>query len=123
MTPDHVHDDELVFRHIPGQPSHQAPPRGRITSFNFRLRPDETGFSVSRAALTNAVALMARLGNPAAGSRIACATAAEIRALGFDVVSVPLDGVDEGHAEIRPTTAAQHTKDVQRALANLFRYV
>ncbi|HYH68754.1 MAG TPA: hypothetical protein VD866_28940 [Urbifossiella sp.] len=122
MTPDHIHDDELILRHIPGWPSHQSPSDGRITNVNFRLRPDETGYSVSRAGLTTPDALMARLGNPVAGSRIAVANVADIRALGFEVVRDPLPD-DPGHAEIRPTTADPHAKDVQRALAALFRYV
>lgn len=123
MNPgDPLGDDELVFRHIPGLPSHQAPPAGRITSTNFRLRPGESGFSVSRAVLTTPDDLMARVGNPAGGSRIAVASVAELHTLGFDVVADPIPD-DPGHAEIRPTTADPESKTVQRALANLFRYV
>jgi hypothetical protein len=122
MTRDQVQDDELVLRHIPGGPSHQAPPDGRISSVNFRLRPNETGYSVSRAGLTTPDQLIARVGNPATGSRVAAARAADIRALGFEVVPDPLPD-DPGHAEIRPTTADPNSKAVQRALAALFQYV
>ena len=72
MTHDQVQDDEIVLRHIPGFPSHQAPPAGRITTINFRLRPDETGYSVSRAVLTTPDQLVARRSGyrlPAPGSR------------------------------------------------------
>jgi hypothetical protein len=123
MAHEQVQDDEIVLRHIPGGTSHQTPPHGRISSVNFRLRPGETGYSVSRAVLTTPDQLMARLGDPATGSRIAAARVADLRALGFDVVPVPLAGIDEGHAEIRATTVNPNDKPVQRALAALFQYV
>lgn len=121
MTPSPVGDDEVVLRHVPGGPTWQEPPDGRITSFNFRPRPGEYGVSVSRSALTTPAVLMARLGDPASGSRIAAAAVADIRALGLEVVPDPLDD-DPGHALIQPTSALA-TKSSKRRLADLFRYV
>lgn len=121
MTPLAVGDDEVVLRHIPGGPPWQEPPDGRITSLNFRPRPGEDGLSVSRAGLTAAATLMARLGNPAAGSRIAAAAVADIRALGLEVVPDPIAD-DPGHALIRPAVALA-TKTARRDLSVLFRYV
>lgn len=117
-----VADDEIVLRHIPGGPFWQAPPDGRITSHNFRLRPHELGYSVSRAALTTPDQLMARLGDSSKGSRIAAAKVSDLRALGFDVVPVPLAD-DPGHAEVRPISVDPSRKAVMRSLANAFRYL
>jgi hypothetical protein len=123
MTPtDPVADDELILRHIPGGPSWQAPPDDRISSFNFLLRPGETGISVSRALLTQPAQMMARLGDPASGSKIAVARAGDIRLLGLEVVPVSLDD-DPGHAEIRPASASPTAKSVRRKLAELFQYI
>jgi hypothetical protein len=118
-----VGDGEVVLRHIPGGSLFQAP-RPRITSKNFSLRPgrNETGISVSLSGFTTPAALMARVGNPSAGSRIAAATVEAVRALGLDVVSVPLDG-DPGHAEIRSAAASLGDQSVRRSLAELFQFV
>jgi len=122
MTPtDAIADDELILRHIPGGTTFQKPD-GSIASPNFRLRPGEDGISVSRLAITSPEAVMARLGDPETGSRIAVARAGDIRALGFEVVPDPKD-YDSGHAELRPTTADASAKQTQKALALLFRYV
>ena len=122
MTPtDPVADDELILRHIPGGTTFQKPD-GSIASPNFRIRPDETGISVSRLAITSAEAVMARLGDPATGSRLAVARAGDIRSLGFDVVSSPIPD-DAGHAELCPTTADTTAKSTRKALAMVFRYV
>ena len=122
MTPtDAIADDELILRHIPGGTTWQKAD-GSIASPNFRLRPGEDGISVSRLAITSTEAFMTRLGDPATGSRIAVARAGDLRALGFEVVSVPIPG-DTGHAELRPTTADASAKQTQKALAMLFRYV
>ena len=116
-------DDEVVLRHIPGGTTFQAS-GPRITSKNFELRPDrdETGISVSRASITSPDQLMARIGNPANGSRIASAPVADIRALGLDVVPVPLDD-DLGHAEIRSAAESLESQSVRKALARLFQFV
>ena len=120
MTPaDTVADDEVIYRHVPGGPTWQAPPDNRISSINCRLRPNETGLSVSRAAIMSATEVMARLGNPATGSKIAAVAVAEVRAIGLEVVPAPLDG-NPGHAEIRSATADLARKEVQRQLALSF---
>jgi hypothetical protein len=122
MSAPAIADDELLLRHIPGGPTWQAPPLGRVTSLNFRLRPDETGLSVSRLSITSADELLARVGNPATGSRVAVARVGDVRAMGFDVVPVILPD-DPGHAEIRPTTADLGTKAARQALSTLFQYL
>lgn len=123
MTPtDPVADDEVVLRHVPGGPTWQAPPAGRVTSLNFRPRPGESGISVSREALTAAADLMTRLGDPNTGSRIAAVSVGDLRALGLDVVPAPIDS-DPGHAEIRSAAADLNNQEVRRRLAKLFRYV
>lgn len=121
MTPEAVGDDETVLRHIPGGPTWQAAADDRPTSANFGPRPGEDGVSVSRQALTPPAELMARLGDPATGSRIAAAGVAAVRALGLEVVPDPKD-YDPGHALIRPVEALA-TKSAKRQLARLFQYV
>ncbi len=121
MTEEFIPDDEFVLRHIPGGTTWQAP-GPRITSKNFELRAGETGVSVSRQAVTSAGALMARLGNPTTGSRIAVASFAAIRALGLEVVPDAKD-YDAGHAEIRDGTAALSDKKVRNRLAALFAFL
>lgn len=116
-----VGDEVFVIRHIPGGTTFQKP-GPELTSYNFKLRSNETGLSVSRAALTAPGMLMARLGDPNAGSKIARASVAEIRALGLEVVAVPLD-YDAGHAEIRSATTSLDEKDVRRQLAKLFEFL
>lgn len=116
-------DDEIVLRHIPGGTFFQAP-GPRITSKNFELRPDrnETGLSVSRSTMTTPADLMARLGNPAAGSRIAAAGVLAIRAIGLEVVPSPIDQ-DAGHAEIRDATASLTSQPVRKRLAMIFQFL
>ena len=116
-----IADDEFVFRHIPGGTTFQAP-GPRITSKNFELRATETGISVSRQAMTSAEELMARLGNPSAGSRIAVASVAAIRALGMEVVPDPKD-YDAGHAEIRAANANLKSLSVLHQLKSVFTFL
>jgi len=117
----HVGDDEVILRHIPGGTTWQAP-GPRITSKNFELRPGETGISVSRAGITSPDQLMARLGDPTKGSRIAAGAVAEVRDLGLEVVPDPKD-YDLGHAEIRSATASLGDQAVRRQLAKLFQFL
>jgi hypothetical protein len=116
-----IPDDAVLIRHVPGGTTWQAP-GPRITSKNFELRPGETGISVSREDITPADALMARLGNPTTGSRIATASVAAIRNLGLEVVPDPKD-YDAGHAEIRSGTADLSSQAVRKQLANLFAFL
>lgn len=121
---DSVADDEVVLRHIPGGTNWQGSPnRPRVTGNNFKLRHDraETGVSVSRFPPTTPDQLVGRIGNVATGSRVARATVAAIRAIEFEVVSVPIPD-DPGHAEIRSGTANLDDQDARRQLADLFRF-
>lgn len=118
MNEQQIYDDEFVLRHIPGGTTWQAP-GPRITSKNFELRAGETGISVSRQSVTTAGELMARLGNPSAGSRVAVASVAAIRALGLEVVAVPMDD-DAGHAEICAGRTELKSQPVRKQLAQLF---
>ena len=121
MTSEPITDESVILRHIPGGTTWQAP-GPRITSKNFELRPGETGISVSCREITPADALMARLGNPAAGSRIAVTSVAAIRALGLEVVPDPKD-YDAGHGEIRSGTANLADQAVRRQLSRLFTFL
>ncbi len=118
-----IADDEVIFRHIPGGTTFQAP-GPRITSKNLELRKQlqETGVSVSRSGLDTVAAVMARRGNPETGSRIAAATASDIRQLGLEVVPVPLDD-DRGHSEIRSAAASLDDQVIRRQLAKLFAFL
>lgn len=65
---------------------------------------------------------MARLGDPAKGSRIAAGAVAEVRDLGLEVVPDPKD-YDPGHAEIRSATASLGDQTIRRQLATLFQFL
>lgn len=65
---------------------------------------------------------MARIGDPSAGSRIAIASVAAIRALGLEVVPDPRD-YDLGHAEIRPAGADLSSHPIRKRLAALFAFL
>lgn len=118
MTHDQLPDDEIVLRHIPGGTTWQSP-GPRITSKNFELRPGEAGVSVSRAGITAPDRLMARLGDPAKGSRTALASIAGIRSLGLDVIPDPIPE-DTGHALIVSAAASLKDQPVRKQLAALF---
>lgn len=120
MTHDLVQDDEIILRHIPGGTTWQAP-GPRITSKNFELRPGEVGVSVSRASITTPDRLMARLGDPAKGSRIATAPVAGIRGLGLEVVPDPIPD-DPGHALIVSATSSLGDQPIRKRLAGLFAF-
>jgi hypothetical protein len=117
-----VADDELLLRHIPGGIQFQNPPDTPITSQNFRLRPDERGISVSRSTRASPEAVLARIGDPAKGSRIAACRVADLRALGFEVVPDPLDD-DPGHALILPGSNDLSARTPRKRLANLFQFL
>lgn len=118
---DPVHDGEILLRHIPGGTTWQAP-GPRITSKNFELRPGETGISVSRAGTTSPDQLMARLGDPTKGSRIAAGSVADVRTLGLEVVPDEKD-YDPGHALICSAAADLKDQTVRRHLAKLLQFL
>lgn len=122
--PNPVADEEVLLRHIPGGTLWQAP-GPRITSANFQLRRDrgETGVSVTRLKITAPERLLELVrANPGSGSRVASARAADIRALGLEVVPVPLPQ-DAGHAEIRSAVADLDEHLTRKKLANLFDFL
>lgn len=121
---DEVADDEYLLRHIPGGTLWQAP-GPRITSANFQLRHDrqETGVSVTRWKMTTPQRLLEVVGGGAeAGSRVACARAGEVRALGLRVVPKSL-ATDPGHAEIQPDRVSLDDHAIRKRLAMAFQFV
>lgn len=121
---DEIAGDEYLLRHIPGGALWQAP-GPRITSANFQLRHDrqETGVSVTRWKITTPQRLLELVGSSVqAGSRVACARAGEIRALGLRVVPKPLD-TDPGHSEIQSNQASLDDHACRKKLAMLFQFV
>lgn len=120
-----VADGEILLRHIPGGTTWVAP-GPRITSMNFRPRTalGETTVSVNRLLFTTPTRLLELVGgDPARGSRVAWATAGEVRAVGVRVNAVPILPHDPGHAELSSAEAADLTGvHVQRRLATLFRF-
>ena len=126
MSEGTISDDEVLYRRIPpGAPWFEPP--DRISSFNFKLRPEEFGISVYRARLVDAVGVLNKPG-AIPGSRVAQATVRQIRAaqdnkgnpLRLDVVPVS-DENDPGHAEIRGAVLRQNPKSAAKALRDLFR--
>ena len=120
-----VSDDEILLRHVPPGTTWQAP-GPRLTSANFRprVRLAETAISVNRLRFTSPERLMQLVGgNLSAGSRVAWATAGEVRSLGFRVEPRPIPPDDLGHAEIESTDAASlESKTGPKLLAALFRF-
>ena len=124
MDPTPIPDDEVVLRHIPGRNITHTSSGDQINSDNFRLRKavGEIGVSVSRKSITDPATLMDRIGDPATGSRIAELDVRAIRALGFEVVPVPLPD-DPGHAEIRSGRGDLDDRRLRRRLAAEFRFI
>jgi hypothetical protein len=121
---DDIADDQYLLRHIPGGTLWQAP-GPRITSANFQLRHDrnETGVSVTRLDITTPARLLELVGgSPENGSRVASATAGDVRALGLKVVPKPLAD-DAGHAEIQSDTSSLDDHACRKKLALLFQFV
>jgi hypothetical protein len=118
---DLIADDEILLRHIPSGTTWQAP-GPRITSKNFELRSGETCVSVSRVGITSPDQLMARLGDPAKGSRIALGAVSDVRALGLEVVPDEKE-YNPGHALICSATADLNEQPVRRQLAKLFQFL
>jgi hypothetical protein len=118
-----ISDNEVVYRRIPLAEGWFEPP-DRISSCNFKLRQNELGISVYRAAMIDVAGVLNRP-EVKGEYRVAATTVGKIRAarngkgepLNLDVVPVN-DENDPGHAEIRgriPSGAA-------KALSHLFSF-
>ena len=121
---DEIANDEILLRHIPSGTTWQAP-GPRITSRNFRLRPghDVTGLSVTRQKITSANRLVEVVGGDLElGSRVASATAREIRTLGMIVVPKPLAD-DPGHSEIQSGSLSLDELATSKLLAKTFQFL
>jgi len=120
-----IADDEVLYRRVPPGKDWFAPP-DRISSLNFKLRRNESGISVYRASVVSASDVLEKPG-ARAGSGVAEATAAQIRALrdtggnalDLDVVAVN-DENDAGHAEIRGAVLRQRARSAAKALRKVF---
>jgi hypothetical protein len=115
-----VTDDETVLRHIPH--SERLDER----RFKPRFARGEADLSVSRFPPTSPAALVARVSQDPATSRVAVARVGDVRALGLDVVPDPIepsgaDPGDPGHALIVDATARLADKPVRVRLARVFR--
>lgn len=121
--PDRVDDDEIILVHVPSGERWQA--RGpRVTSGNFKLRKpqNETGKSVMRAELDELDQSAKRLLSfvqSTPESLVAFVRVSAVRDLGFEVVSTPLEGLEE-HAEIRSAERSLDRGGDRKRLANLF---
>ena len=123
-----IPDHEVLYRRIPLDKDHIQPP-DRITSANFKLRSGELGVSVYRAVAIDVAGVLTKP-EAVAGSRVAQATAGQIRAarngkgdlLNLDVVPVN-DDKDPGHAEIRGLVPGVISSSAARALGKLFEFV
>ena len=116
-NPDHaVQDDEHILRHIPRG--------GRLNgrSFQPRFHKGEMDLSVSRFPPTSPAALIARVSQQPATSRVAAARAGDIRRLGLDVVPDPLPD-DPGHALIVAGTASLIDQVTRDDVAELFQFL
>lgn len=120
-----IADDELLYRRIPPGSSWFEPP-DRISSFNFKLRPGESGISVYRVAIVDASDVLKKP-EAKSGSGVAQAAAGPIRTAcdasnkPFDLDVVPTaDEHDPGHAEIRGPSLHHRPKLTAKALCKLF---
>ena len=121
-----IADEEVLYRRIPPGNDWFEPP-DRISSFNFKLRPDELGISVYRAIAVSAAEVLSK-SEAKPGSRIAQASVGPIRAacdgkgepLHLDVVPVNEEN-DPGHAEIRGPVPGLVSSSASKALKKLFK--
>ncbi|MBI4603645.1 MAG: hypothetical protein HY721_16960 [Planctomycetes bacterium] len=128
MAGEPVLDSEVLLRRIPPGEAWLEPP-DRLTSANFKLdrRRNEQGLSVYREKLVTVEDVLKKPG-AIHGSRIAAATAGDVRALrnaedqplGLEVVPCE-DATDVGHAEIRGTQPGRLSASASRALSRLFK--
>jgi len=126
-----IPDDEVLYRRIPPG-KHWFEPPDRITSANFKLRKKkdgtkEEGLSVYRASIVSPAEVLSK---PQAipGSRVAWATAGEVRGLRnakgepLNLRVLPVDDQDDpGHAEIRGPEPGKLSKSATHALRGLFK--
>lgn len=135
MSDDMIADDEVLYRRIPLGKNWFEPP-DRIASGNFKLKDDELGISVYRAAIVNLANVLNRP-EVKHECKVAATTAGRIRAvnnadgksLNLDVVPVN-DENDPGHSEIRfrdPTTgeivSGKISKSVAKAIRDCFKLI
>ena len=126
MSDAQIADDEVLYRRIPPGESWLQPP-DRISSFNFKLHPDELGISVYRASVVDAAGVLSKP-EAIAGSMVAQATVGQIRdaqngkgePLHLDVVAVN-DENDPGHTEIRGPVPGVISDSAAKALKKLFK--
>lgn len=128
MSDKRISDDEILYRRIRLASSWFQSP-DRITSANFKLKPDEIGVSVYRAGIVDAANVLNRP-EVKCECRVAAATAGQIRAakngkgepLNLDVVPVN-DENDPGHAEIRGPVAGKISNRASKTLSGMFRLI
>jgi hypothetical protein len=121
-----VSDDEVLLRRIPpGSPWFEPP--DRISSFNFKLKPGETGLSVYRERVVSGEQVL-RKPRATPGSLLAWVTAGEVRGLTNAkgeslhlVVVAVADEDDPGHAEIRGPDPGKLSTSAAKALKRQFR--
>jgi len=122
--PSEIPVDAVVIRHIPGGSQYQQPPTRRITSQNFQLRPDEIGVSVTLSLPAtlrkDGQATLARL-KSTVDSRLAFATVAAIRQIGFEIKRAPINGNPE-HALIVSGLRKLDVHIDRKHLATKFQY-
>jgi hypothetical protein len=120
-----ISDDELLMRRIPPGSKWFEPP-DRLTSANFKLRPDEHGISVYRRSIVSEQAVLQKP-ESIPGSFVVTAKVGAIRSLAnaqgeslkLDVVPID-DEVDPGHAEIRGPRPGKLSRSASKALRDLF---
>ena len=123
-----IGDDEILLRRIPPGSRWFEPP-DRITSANFKLRPNDLGLSVYRRKIVSPEEVLQKP-EAIAGSFVVQATAGDIRKLtdgngkplNLDVVAVA-DENDPGHAEIRGPAPGRCSQSTSNALRRLFKPV
>lgn len=125
-----IGDDEVLYRRIPPGEKWLEPP-DRLTTANFKLnrKRNELGLSVYRRAVVSAREVLDS-GAAIPGSRLASATAGQVRAL-TNALGVPLqldvlaidDEDNPGHAEIRGPEPGKLLAAASKALCNVFTLV
>ena len=128
MSDGPILDDEVLLRRIRLAEGWFEPP-DRISSRNFKLRPNELGISVYRAAVVDVTGVLNR---PEVKGQygVAATTTGEVRAaknsegkpLSLTIVPVN-DENDPGHAEIRGPVPGKLSSSASKSLRDLFRLI